>query len=787
MPHLSYQVQKELYLVHQTPETDNTPKVAVVEVPSNHFLCVDCSGSMYGDLPKVREQLKKKLPKLLKETDTITIIWFSGRGEYGVLLEGEPVATLSDLKDVERAIDRWLKPVGLTGFTEPLQEAAKAVTRVAKTRPNSANSLIFMSDGCDNQGTRQGILKAMEEAAQGFASTTIVEYGYYADRNLLSAMAEKAGGAHIFAEDFDRYAPSFEGILSKKVTGAPKVELAISGDPIGGFAYAIVDGDLITYSVQNSAVLVPKDLPGVWYLSPKQAGTLKGQVSGKDPQGVQDAIAAAYAAVSLFAVRMKPNVVYPILSALGDVHLIETFGGCFGKQKYSEFQELSKNAALGNGQFTKGYDPNKVPKDDAFTVLDLLNLLASDDNNRVLLDHPDFRYSRIGRGRIDASDQLTAEEAAEIQALTEELGKTKKTAKIKEINAKIAEITSNKPQALKFEADPALEGYSISNLVFNESRPNVSFLVRKTGSVDLSSRKPPEGVPEKIKTHIFRNYTVIKDGLVNIDKLPVVVTADTYDRLVIEGVAKLSEVAFRHHRSNGENVILPEVQVVLDLRALPVINRNMVKDVSAASFFHLQFKLLEAQAAQKVFNSYAKELAPPERTKGLKELYGEDNATWLKDQGVTDGGFSPKAVVAESTDFYVGKELKVNVKGYSKLPSLKEAQAQVTKGKFNGPGSLMAPAIKTVEDFLQSSFYLKAKEKGGSETLKVWLEEQAAEAKKAVRELIYEISKVTFAIVVGQIWFQEFSSLEENSLTINPTPDLKVDCKAELKELEVKI
>ena len=42
-----------------------------VEVPVNHVFVIDCSGSMHYDLPKIRIQLKNKLPSLLKQNDTV--------------------------------------------------------------------------------------------------------------------------------------------------------------------------------------------------------------------------------------------------------------------------------------------------------------------------------------------------------------------------------------------------------------------------------------------------------------------------------------------------------------------------------------------------------------------------------------------------------------------------------------------------------------------------------------------------------------------------------------------
>jgi hypothetical protein len=749
---------------------------------------------MSYDLPKIREQLKKKLPKLLKEKDTITIIWFSGRNQFGTLLEAEPVATLADLKDVEQAIDRWLKPISLTGFKEPLEEAAIVVERVTKKHPGSVASLFFMSDGCDNQWSRPEILKATEKAAGGFASTTFVEYGYYADRPLLTAMAEKSGGTLIFAEDFDRYAPTFEAAMQKKLSGAPRIEVRIEDSsrakPIEGFVFALADGDLLTYSVDNGAVNVPEDLQEIAYLSPTAVGYNSpldlarlakehADPNSKVSEGPQ-AIAAGYAALSLYAIRMKPNVVFPLLKALGDVKYIDQFATCFGKQAYSAFQEITKEAAFDKTKrCQEGWNPNKVPADDAFTILELMQLLASDENNRVLLDHEAFKYNKISRGRVDASDQLTEEEQKEIQELTAKLASEKKASKIQEINAKIATITAKKATALEFKADPAPDGYPISSLTYNEDRPNISFLVRKTGIVDISSRLPKDSkLPATFPTFIFRNYAVIKDGLVNIAKLPVRITEDIHKKLITAGVKGEIDGG---QCSGG----VPTVDLTLDLQKLPVINRKMVKDVSAKTFFETQYNLLQAQAEQKVYNSFTKDLLPSKKSEGFVEKYGEAATTWLKEQGFTDySGFSPKTVQAEAVDFYMGKELKVNLKGLSSLPSLNELRKQIIKGKVNAAGSLMLSTFNLVEGFLKSEFYLKAADKDA--TLKAWLKGQTDAAKTKTRGLLYQVAQTTFALIVGQIWFKEFTSLDENSMTID-VDGIKVDCKAEMQEIEIKI
>jgi hypothetical protein len=787
-----HKIGSDLYLIRQTIPQNNTAKVTKITPPAHHVLIIDCSGSMSGDLPKIREQLKKKLPRLLQEKDLISMVWFSGKGQHGVLFEAEPVPTLADLKTVNTAVDRWLKPIGLTGFKEPLEDATTLIARIAKKHPTHAPSLFFMSDGCDNQWDRASILTAVEKTVQsGVASTTIVEYGYYADRAFLAKMAEKAGGSLIFAEDFDRYDPIFESTIQKRTASTAKrvhVEISKSGPgasasgAIGSFAFALHDGDLLTFAQTSSidgwnSIAVPEGIQEIAYLSATPVG-LPGLLSDLNEVAKNAAIvnrvteaqkvlepsvvSTAYAALSLFATRMKPEIVFPILKALGDVAFIEKFANCFGKQRYSEFQDFAKSAAFKTDhRFTSGRDPSRVPPEDAFTVLDLLALLQEDDGNRVLLDHPEFKYSRISRGRKDAD-------------ATEE--------------------------ALKFVADPAPDGYPISSIVWNEDRPNVSFMVRKEGRVDISTKiqsanatvpaKSIAKLPTQFPTFIFRNYAVVKDGLVNIEVLPVKLTEATTRKLFDLGKAAGHDCAVSCVVPRDINLRIKESSGVgglwlIDLKALPIINRKMIKAASAKKLFEDAYELTKRRAAQKVFNTFQKEKFPKE-SKGYKVVYGDEAAAWLKEQGLTDyNGFAPKQVQAPSTDFYIGKELSTHLKGLSSLPSMKEAIEKRTKGKLTPSAALLTPYIKQVENFLDTPVYKKAQDK--DKVFEAWLGSESHAATKAVRSLMGEMARTKFAIVVGQSWFTEFDSIDQNQLSILADDGSDLECRVEMKEVEIPI
>ena len=771
----------------------------VVEVPTNHCVVIDCSGSMAGDLPKIREQLKLKLPKLLGEKDTISIIWFSGKGEFGTLLKGEFVSTLKDLSDVYKAIDRWLRPNCLTGFKEPLEEAVRIVEDVKAKNPG-VFSLFFMSDGYDNCSTQAEILTAMEQAAGKYASTVLVEYGYYCNRPLMAKMAEKAGAALIFNEDFNKYEPTFEASLSKKVSGAPRIEVDLFSIPVNGFAFAIHDQQLITFSVDNNKVLVPEDFESIYYLSSSvPVSPAKGDLSkicsvfdhykaseNHKPSElmVHPEICVVYAAMALYTQRMNSSVVYDLLRATGDVKLIDRFSKAFGKQLMSDFSDLTSTIALsGAGIFAEGRDPNKVPKDDAFTVLDLLQILSEDEGNKILFEHEAFKYSRIGRGRIASDDVLTDEERQEIADLTEKMNQTKVASAVKAHKARIDEILNSKKEALKFVADPAPDGYSISGITTNEERPNISIRVQKPGVVNLSSRLPKEGfegtteVPVQFKTHIFRNYAIVADGLVNIENLPCKITPKT---LKILHKSEIPEEACSVEMADPHSVI-----IVFKLRQMPVINRAMVQSVSARALFEQEFKLTALRASQKVYNTFVKEKLPTRRFAGLFETYGEAAAAWLKEQGITDNGFNPKVVQAESKDFYMGKELEVKLKGYSTIPSVKDLEKMIAKGKINPPGLLMKPAYDEIKTFLDSDILKSSKDKDS--VLKVWFESQARVVHKEVRELLFLKAQQVFSIIVGQTWPVEFASLDENTLKFKDPSGAEQDGTLEMKEVRINV
>ncbi len=809
----SYVLNSNLFLVRQSVTQQAKAQALPAATPTNHIMVVDRSGSMHYDLPALREHIKSKLPRLMKKEDTLTIIAFSSRGECEEIITGEPVTTLTELADVQEAIDQGLRSRGMTGFVDPLNKLLSVIAGLAKKNSNPA-SLLFLSDGYENQSSKSDVLKAVEAVAPLVAAATVVAYSFYADLAFLTTMAEKFGGTLIQSTEMVKFTPALDNALCKQVVGTGKktsVDL-LDRDLVEGVVFSLVDGEILTFLPEGGSVTIPESVTEVFYLSTTVVGekvrgnvgtTLKNFAKGNAAykERHNGIIAAAYAAISLFAVRMKPDVVLDLLKATGDVRFIADFAKLFGKDRYLAFQQEAAKAAFDPSfRLVDGWDPNKVPREDAFTIMELLQLLQSDDGNRVLLNSPEFKYNRIGRKTVDGNLRLTKEEQAELATLQASLGGLKDIAKIKEVTARISEL-ANKPEPLKFVEKENKDGYTVDKLVFNEDRPNVSIMVRKEGTVDLSSRKEPTSMMgrEEVKafpTFIFRNYTIIKDGLPNVELLPVRLTTATWDALKSAMTSGRLGSGVLGGTTSWDAGMRECVDTVLDLSQMAITNRQNTKAISARKLFEAHYELTKARAAQKVFKALLEGL-PAVEGKGGKSLgflkqYGQEGAAWLKEQGITDySGFSPKVVVAESTDVYMSKVLEVKMKGYSTLPSMADFRKQMEANKLNGPGQLMKLAYdhfvdltkrtdkKMIDDPVNSAGFDRQRFE------RDWLEGCLFQATRKVRQQLFTVADMKTSLIVSQTWFCDLP-LDETKMSLT-LDGQQFDFETVLAEKEEKI
>lgn len=690
-------------------------------VPTHHVVSIDISGSMYGVLSELRRHLKNKLASLVGPQDTVSLIGFSGRNQCYLIADSCPINNGGDLQALHTAIDRFLQPTGLTGFKAPLEMTSAVIDRIKSRDTGSNFNMFFLSDGYENQSPESEVLTACQNVASRVDTAAVVEYGYYANRPLLTKMAELLGGALVFAQDFQSYSNSLESALGGK--SSKKISLKLDFAAPMGFAFAVLNEQIVSFAVEDGAIAIPESVTEVAYFTTESA-----DIAYKEK--ASDAI--AFASLVPLAQRMKTNDVFQVLGALGDVSLVQGFASCFSKEDYNLFLEEVRGAVIDpSKRYVLGYSATAVPKDDAFTVLHMLDALTESEENLFYPYHESFVYERTTAARDAAEGTAT------------------------------------------FSVNDKSKGYPINGIVFNETRANVSIRVRVEGTVTLPKDHPAE-LPDTVPSFIYRAYNIVKDGIVHTRRLPVSLSKETFKKLKDEGVIPKSK------RYKAGDVI------VLDFPKLPVINRQMVKEVTAKETFEMAVELALLKGAQKVMNDYRKQIAPKESVKS-KILYGESAVEYLKSVGVTDfNGFNPSSTKGEVTDHYIAKELKIAVAGLSSLPKVSDVEDAIAKGaKLKIGQFVMKDALEKLDAFMKSEIYVKAADK--SSLIETWIEGEQQAAVNKTRQLIVKMAQRKFAIIVGQVWFSDFKSLDEDTLKVNMPGFGEVSVTASLKETEIEI
>ncbi|KVP96451.1 hypothetical protein WJ97_11215 [Burkholderia ubonensis] len=691
-----------------------------VPAPIHHLIAIDISGSMYSDLPELRVHLKNKLATLVGANDTVSLIWFSGRGQCGTLVEAMKVNGVADLSSLHAAIDRFLVPTGLTGFKEPLEMAGTIVDRLKAKAPGALFNLFFLTDGYENQSPEKDVLAVCKILAPKLDSAAIIEYGWYCNRPLLTKMAEILGGKLVFSEDFQAYAVAFEGSMAGSTK---KVPVKLDHAPSAGYVYSLVGENLLTFTPdEDNVVMVPEGLSEVAYFVSKK---------GKAFDHTKHTDANIFAALVPLAQRLETDALFSVLGALGDVALVNSFSSCFSKEDYSRFQaEVLAAAADPAKRYTAGYDAAAVPKEDAYTVLEMLSDLSGSEDNLFYPYHSAFAYERIGAAR-EANDE-----------------------------------------EVRFSVADKSKGYHINGLVWSEDRPNVSIRVKVDGVVKLPATRPVV-LPEHVESYIYRAYTIIKDGIVHTRKLPVSLNEATFAKLQANG------------QLAGETWAAGKV-FVLEFPKVPVINRKMVKGVTAKDTFQAVIDLAFLKGAQKVFNDWRNRIAPKESKKFLA-LYGEVGTEYLKSVGVTDyNGFNPPSTTVKSGDFYMAKELSIAIKGLSSLPKVLDVENAIdAKKKLKISEFVMVDAIQRLDAFMSSTMYMSAAD--GNALLATWLEGEQKAIVTKTRELMEKLAQRKFSVVVGHIWFSDLPSMDVNTLDVNVPDYGPVTVTANLKDVQVAL
>ena len=724
MPIRYVTVRDNLYLVAQHVPLQTQ---AVQEQPLHHILLLDRSGSMTWTIDALVTHVTERILSL-PGGDYVSVGYFSGEGEYRFVLKGLCIANdEQNRQTIPRLMDTLRHTLNTTCFSEILQETLLTLDELQALTPSV--TLTLFTDGCpvvrNLQHEHGAIRSVLDELAPHLTSALLVGYGGYYNKALMAEMAERLGGTLAHAETIPTFAVSLEQFVTTARTSRRKMAVVLDAIPthqpfsINGTQVMVYPWDgVVQYTpqsdVENYVYFLTNAIP-----DGAQQDIFDPLATVQTPQS--PLVAGAYACALMLVQQGKTSDALDVLGVLGDVALIDAVNNAFTVPEFGAAEQRIQ-VAMGEPtqRFTKGRQLAYVPKPDAFCVLDALDLLMQDTEARFYPSHPDFVYQRIGRRRV------------------------------------------TNPGYPRFDAETQ-HGMPFDDLVWNQRFLNLSVRFRITGTVQLGDDAPLLGFENPYPTHRWRNYSIIKDGMLNTKHLPVSCNEETYKMLRSHGI--VDDVTT--HR--GWTSLI----VTLHLEHLPVMNRAMASGyLSATALCTDVMEELRLMAVLKVLRAKRDELDEAQKAAGMTDAQAE----YLAQYGIGKNGYAPPGTEEKATDFYLAKTFSVSARGFSSLPSVKSVTEKMMTNKKRTPSDeLIAAGISHAEHI--APIHLPPLQK-----IARWAD-AIRTCGAQIAKIRSNIQRAKFSVLLGKSWFEEFPTRADATIVvdgINFTFEVRDDVRVEV-------
>lgn len=724
-------INKTLSLIIQ--EINPKQTVQVIKKPTSHIWVYDRSGSMGGNIKELCNQLialSKKLPK----NDYLTLGWFSSEnGQYNWIIKGFRICDTSDYKMLEKLILENNYTIGCTCFSEILADTKVVIKDLSAFTDEF--SFHFFTDGypvvSNYQKEIAKIFEAIGNIKGKIKNASLVGYGSYYNKELMSQMATNLGAALIHSSQISEYTKSILNLISLTQNSQPKEKInpAVT-NPISIFT--IIENEIIPYSIEADKTIYVNPVKGsssfIYYVTEEKPD--KKHWTKIDPDEIHYAdekdnnAKAMYAASLILSQSTKTDMALDILGCIGDASIIDKLSNAFQIEEFGNAENIIKDSVFNIPlRFVTGRKANYVPPKNAFCVFNVLDILINDEEAAFFPYHPKFCYEKISLATKEKSEYAT------------------------------------------FKPDRTSKSF-FNNLIWHESRLNLSIQTKITGSIDLQPRNGMTaqliGLQPEYPCYVYRNYTFVKDGHTHIKQFYLTSSEPTYR--IFKNFGIVIDDTFHLNRIYG-----------LEISALPTINREIAE--SKTSGTDLCQSIIKEQKLKAKIKSlkYLHDIECPEEATPLRtftdviQKFIEDNGIDIKQGGL----YSPPTTKEESKDFYMAKSFDIATAGIASLPTVKKVMEKIAANKARTPVELLLEEGITLWEANKKNILKKDdKEK--------WFNDNIRSLKNELKTLRHDIQLTKFAVILGHKWFKEFTSRENCEIVVD---DIK--CSFKLSEEKV--
>lgn len=652
-----------------TINQDESEDVNVIEGKSldsvHHIHVIDRSGSMRYEIANLVEQVKHTLT-LMGKDDIVSVVWFSSEGQYKTLVKGA-----KNSPELVKLLDSLKSTIAYTCFSDPMNEVKEIVNDLYALNPNISVTLFTDGEAVCSRGKEaeeQRTLKIVSEfVGKLIAFNTIGYSSYYNQKFLKDLAALSQFGIFAHSSQIAEYSSIFQNNFERIVGGrVEKVDIIYPDDVVcvylnRKFVKIHSDGvhlDRLDKNKNQFFIVGNKEFD--FEYNGEIFNSKNITIEAQSPTITN--FLYAYANCLFYANYRKSSL--DVLAKIGDKALIDSHLSSFTFDESAEHQKKLELAALSPaGRNRDGIVENYLPAKDAFCVMDLMNMLATNGAYYIPFHKEAQEYERIGK-KVDESTNY-----------------------------------------FKYSKDPVTTPFS--DFVYNKDKANLSLRNKINGVVKLTPAAADRvGLPHEIESFVYRNHTFIKDGHMNIKKAVVLMPEYLYKTIQSKKkVCELLKTDTKFVNEFGKNHNGKYVLVKINFNKLPVINALYNEAVTADNLFNIVSDIQRYEYRQKCINYYLdkfQEKATAAQNKvGIFEGKTAEQIQVLTEHGLEKSGsyagVGKSIAAASECDFYEARSFEFAFKGMKSIPKVEDA---ITIPDGKKPTPVIELMNKTHKEFM---------------------------------------------------------------------------------------
>lgn len=707
-------VPRNVVLINYKPDpTTETKSVDTM----HHIHVLDRSGSMSSSIVALMEDVKKTF-RAIPVGDYISVVWFSSEGENGVVIKGYKKTEDDDFTGIDKLVDSIKSTVGCTCFYQPM-DLVKSIVEEMKPMCPHYNVTLF-TDGCsccnvspmeDYNRTHERIFNMKDDI---MALNTIGYSNYYDEKFLTDAATITDFGKYSHSSHIEDYSEIFshnyervkDMVVDKVDILAHCCEVIYLNSKSSKLCKDEIHLSTIDKRKNQFLIILPSDNYDTIYLNGSiiYINELKEtKLLPSTTINLQYALAYEY-----YYTGNRETCLDILAKDLRDKSLIDAHLKAFTLDETSAFLKRLHTAVYKH-KF-RGYasaPEDYVPAENAFCVMDLLDILCRGENYYI----PDTSsYQRVGLKVEDTFNLFTPDRESKVYAPFND------------------------------------------NLVYHKDRLNVSIKFTRNGTVAINPKSAKRvNLPEDVQSYQFQTHTIIKDGQLHIPKITVRLSEAT--EMVLREVQESSHINFLHPAWTDFN------EFVLDLDALPIINRSYANFSSLDNLLNTVYDITACEILQKVIKCRLDSIATIP-SGNAKFLYTADQIEVLNEHGINEYGayvgVNRKVTDKDGADYYEARELEFYIKGCSSIPTIEKAlesyKNAVSKNKIP---TFIAASVHTTWIGLDYKLNMEVEDK------KEYLKSKLAEVRNELMILRNRLSALKIAKVLTGSWWEGLETTKD--------------------------